>query len=246
MMPINKPSPRRPGVGCFQGTPLRPVEVTPGKNPGHFFSPSLYYNKETATPPRIKTVIITDKQGNPIDLPPPANTFKPVASRDERLAQSHAFKGYSSPSFQFCQQVFPSAASPSMMSEQTAETMTVTSRSTTPYSCASPSPTRFLNTSYCYDSQSSTPTIRASPAKRRSQFNSSPSVEDSARKQRIKTELCTHYEAGKGCPFGERCTYAHGEKELQKTKLMDLQRAGLVEDVETYRTKPCFTWVSTG
>jgi len=71
-------------------------------------------------------------------------------------------------------------------------------------------------------------------------------VDDSNRKQRIKTELCMHYSKGNECPFGERCTYAHGEEELQLTKLMDMQRAGLIEDAETYRTKPCWTYVTTG
>jgi hypothetical protein len=55
-----------------------------------------------------------------------------------------------------------------------------------------------------------------------------------------------HYLRGNHCPFGDGCTYAHGEQELQMKKLMDLQRAGLIEDVETYRTKPCLTWVATG
>ena len=41
------------------------------------------------------------------------------------------------------------------------------------------------------------------------------------------------------------CTYAHGEEELQMTKLIDLHEAGLV-DMNTYRTKPCLTWVATG
>ncbi len=71
-------------------------------------------------------------------------------------------------------------------------------------------------------------------------------TEDISRKQRVKTELCMHYTSGRICPFGSNCTYAHGEAELQMTKLMDLQRAGLIEDVEMYRTKPCLTWVTTG
>jgi hypothetical protein len=60
--------------------------------------------------------------------------------------------------------------------------------------------------------------------------------DDPVRKSRIKTEMCMHYENGTHCPFGVNCTYAHGEDELQMTKLMDLHRAGLVE-LETYRTK---------
>ena len=69
--------------------------------------------------------------------------------------------------------------------------------------------------------------------------------EDPTRKSRVKTELCMHYIKRTPCPFGSHCTYAHGEDELQLTKLMDLHRAGLA-DCETYRTKPCLTWVSTG
>lgn len=68
---------------------------------------------------------------------------------------------------------------------------------------------------------------------------------DSVRRNKVKTELCMYYVNNNHCPYGEGCTYAHGEEELQLTKLMDLHRAGLA-DVETYRTKPCLTWVSTG
>ncbi|KAL7567539.1 hypothetical protein ACA910_000145 [Epithemia clementina (nom. ined.)] len=69
--------------------------------------------------------------------------------------------------------------------------------------------------------------------------------DDLVRKTRLKTELCMHYRNGRPCPFGANCTYAHGEEELQMTKLMDLHDAGLV-DVETFRTRPCLTWVATG
>jgi hypothetical protein len=57
--------------------------------------------------------------------------------------------------------------------------------------------------------------------------------------------MCMHYANNRPCPFGANCTYAHGEEELQMTKLLDLERAGLV-DLETFRTKPCLTWVMTG
>jgi len=68
---------------------------------------------------------------------------------------------------------------------------------------------------------------------------------DPFRSAKVKTELCRHYNTPKGCPFGEKCNYAHGDHELKLTKLMDLERAGLI-DVEIFRTHPCQTWVATG
>jgi hypothetical protein len=68
---------------------------------------------------------------------------------------------------------------------------------------------------------------------------------DPFRSAKVKTELCRHYNTSKGCPFGDKCNYAHGEHELKYTKLMDLERAGLV-DIEIFRTHPCPTWVATG
>jgi hypothetical protein len=69
--------------------------------------------------------------------------------------------------------------------------------------------------------------------------------DDSVRKSRMKTEMCMNWANNRPCPFGAQCTYAHGEDELQMTKLLDLHQAGLI-DVDTYRTKPCLTWVATG
>jgi Zinc finger C-x8-C-x5-C-x3-H type (and similar) len=82
-----------------------------------------------------------------------------------------------------------------------------------------------------------TPTGRGSPFAK--------TEDDPLRKNRIKTEMCMHYVNNRPCPFGASCTYAHGEEELQMTKLLDLGKAGLV-DLETFRTKPCLTWVMTG
>ena len=68
---------------------------------------------------------------------------------------------------------------------------------------------------------------------------------DPFRSAKVKTELCRHYNTPKGCAFGANCNYAHGDHELKYTKLMDLERASLV-DVEIFRTRPCPTWVATG
>lgn len=88
---------------------------------------------------------------------------------------------------------------------------------------------------------------RRSPMSDQSSKKSTRSAreEDPVRRSRLKTEMCMHFENGSNCPFGTNCTYAHGEEELQMTKLVDLHRAGLV-DMDTYRIKPCLTWISTG
>ena len=110
------------------------------------------------------------------------------------------------------------------------------------------------NNNYEYDAigvrrrspaNTSAPPSSSSNKSRKSHFSPQSEEDEAVRKTRIKTELCLHYINKTSCPFGSSCTYAHGEEELQLTKLMDLHRAGLV-DFETYRTKPCLTWISTG
>ena len=61
-----------------------------------------------------------------------------------------------------------------------------------------------------------------------------------------KTELCKNFVDGIYCPFGSRCKFAHGYHELKQRSLMDMKRQGLVDDIYSYRTRPCFTWISTG
>jgi hypothetical protein len=68
---------------------------------------------------------------------------------------------------------------------------------------------------------------------------------DPFRSAKVKTELCRNFETEKGCPFGDRCNYAHGAHQLKYTKLIDLERAGLI-DVEIFRTHACSCWVATG
>lgn len=69
---------------------------------------------------------------------------------------------------------------------------------------------------------------------------------DPNRQAKVKTELCRNYSLGLDCPFGSRCNYAHGEDELKYTTLFELERAGLVQDIESYRAYPCFSFVATG
>ena len=66
------------------------------------------------------------------------------------------------------------------------------------------------------------------------------------RHKKIKTELCIYFVKNEPCPYGNMCNYAHGEEELRYTKLLELERAGLVNEVDTYRTHPCISWVMTG
>mmetsp|Transcript_7399 Transcript_7399/g.16781 ORF Transcript_7399/g.16781 Transcript_7399/m.16781 type:complete len:847 (-) Transcript_7399:1469-4009(-) len=68
---------------------------------------------------------------------------------------------------------------------------------------------------------------------------------DPFRSAKVKTELCRFFKSNKGCIFGAKCNYAHGEHELKFNKLMDLEAAGLV-DVEVFRCHVCSTWVATG
>ena len=175
-------------------------------------------------------------------------SFKPVLSPEESFLNL-SFRSFTPPTSPYYKKAV--ASSPSCFTTASDATETTVSESF----CLSPSPTFGSQRGTPYDSLASTPVnyskstgaeyltpTRKSPTKR----IKSPYPDDTGRKQRVKTELCMHYLRGNPCPFGSGCTYAHGEDELQMTKLMDLHRAGLIEDVDTYRTKPCLTWVMTG
>lgn len=91
----------------------------------------------------------------------------------------------------------------------------------------------------------SSPDLSTTASRRKAVFSPPRVEQDPTRKSRIKTEMCLHFINKTTCPFGANCTYAHGEEELQLTRLVDLHEAGLV-DAATYRTVPCLTFVSTG
>ena len=69
---------------------------------------------------------------------------------------------------------------------------------------------------------------------------------DSPEKRKlIKTELCETFPNVHECPFGAMCNYAHNYKELALKTLKERYDNGLI-DINTFRTRPCFTFIATG
>ena len=61
--------------------------------------------------------------------------------------------------------------------------------------------------------------------------------------QNYKTELCRNYGTSKGCLYGIKCNFAHGEEELMKfSNAHEMQ----VESPDNYMCLPCFDHVATG
>ena len=58
----------------------------------------------------------------------------------------------------------------------------------------------------------------------------SNSTKPKAMPHRYKTEMCKKYMEGQTCPFGDKCNFAHGERQLQKFKA--LAEASLAESLK--------------
>lgn len=74
-----------------------------------------------------------------------------------------------------------------------------------------------------------------------------PKVISETNNKKKRLELCSSVigENREPCKFGMRCIYAHHENDLRLTTLFERDDAGLI-DKATYRTRPCFSHISTG
>ncbi len=48
------------------------------------------------------------------------------------------------------------------------------------------------------------------------------------------------------CKYGEGCRYAHSQSELRGQTVREKMKAGNIHDPNTFRTRPCFDFISTG
>jgi hypothetical protein len=226
-----------------------PADLQPtAENMARYFSPSSKPSESPMTVMTTGTNSVAPTTTSKSFHPQSSYGFVPISQESPR--ESRPFSPPLSP--YIYEQASPS---PSMMSTMTTETFTsgkALDRMSPAFfpSVYRPSTPQDLTPASAVRPR--TPTGRKSPFIKSSSGMNSPTFgtannadDDSVRKSRIKTEMCMHYSNNRPCPFGSSCTYAHGEEELQMTKLLDLHNAGLI-DVDTYRTKPCMTWVATG
>ena len=232
-------------------------------------TPPLYYKTNDEQRGRKSqgngSPVVIDNYGN--RFVPPSPPFVPVHDPEESCMMQHSYQAFTPPispyhvSSKKAHSPVPSLMSSSTSSEtQVSDATTYYSWTSSPSTCyfIAGSPSSYTGNAYAsafsspaaaqsdmhipsnaYNVKAPSPKTKTSPSKTKV-------IEDPSRKQRIKTELCMHFSKDGNCPFGSECTYAHGEVELKKKRLMELLREGLIEDVTTYRTRSCFTWVTTG
>lgn len=226
-----------------------PASLQPtAENMARYFNPSSKPSESPMTVMSTGTNSVAPASSSKSFHPQSSYGFVPISHESPR--ESRPFSPPLSP-YIYGQ----SSPSPSMMSTMTTETFTSgkgLDRMSPAFFPSVYRPSTPQDSTTASAARPKTPTGRKSPFVKSSNGMNSPSFginsnsdDDSVRKSRIKTEMCMHYSNNRPCPFGANCTYAHGEEELQMTKLIDLHNAGLI-DVDTYRTKPCLTWVATG
>jgi len=72
----------------------------------------------------------------------------------------------------------------------------------------------------------------------------STSASNMRKLEKEKTVLCKNFESKKWCEYGAKCKFAHGTKELRIETYTTATMWGLC--LETYRSRPCLDFVSTG
>ena len=65
------------------------------------------------------------------------------------------------------------------------------------------------------------------------------------KKKFVKTELCGSFPFVEDCLYGKNCNYAHCKEELTLTLLVERHEEKML-DKETFMTRPCLNFVSTG
>jgi hypothetical protein len=69
----------------------------------------------------------------------------------------------------------------------------------------------------------------------------------SSPKRNYKTELCKNFEESRYCRYGSKCNFAHGKDELARfSSAYEMYANGLIENPDTYLSRPCFDYVATG
>ena len=62
----------------------------------------------------------------------------------------------------------------------------------------------------------------------------------------VRKEMCQSALSGEECPLGSRCKFAHSRKELALTTILERLDAGIVDDVNAFRSTLCFDHIATG